>query len=241
MEPRTLILRVYLITCVCCVVLGIVEIFTFPDSRSIAIPFQVIFIISLLLFAESIVFLFVYIKRLKNILWVLLPVILITSLGPLEILNIWLKNRPADIPKPGKLPVTYAEYNSNEVQVINDYKKTDLNSLGLDSYDNLIKDTYVDTIIYSPNKIEFFAVIMAKAVEGKKESFCLAYRVGRRTNNDWILKSPKGNIWITCFNSIPELKQSVRQYYYEKYSINGSSDKPEIWTDPYIFPFDSNR
>ena len=70
-----------------------------------------------------------------------------------------------------------------------------------------------------------------------KNWYFTEYRVGSRVGEVWVLARPKGNIWSTQFESPDSIRIQLLQYYYNRYSINGSDpDKPEIWTDSYIFP-----
>ncbi len=240
MTKRALIIRIYGLTAIACAIYTIYLIVTLQDkSNSIGIPFAFIGLLGLSIFIESILFAIIFFRHIKEIWKTLLPAFLIGGLIPFYFLNNWIENRPVKIPEAGILPVSIEQYELDKKIIISDFKLKDLDSNSITIYREKVLDVKIDTIIYSADKTKFFAIIIAEAKNGVKTQFCSEYRVGRKNNNTWELAKPIGNIWTTCFDSIPELKISLRQYFYKKYSINGSSHKPEIWTDQYIFNFPS--
>jgi len=233
-----IILSVFGLTFLVCIIYTIYLSVKIEESATLAIPFAFIAVLGLALFCESIIFALIYIRHLKEVLPLLLPVFLLTGFVPFYFLNKRYENRPAKIPQAGQLPVTIQQYDLDKAQIISDYKANDLDSNNITKARDTIIDVKIDTIIYSTDLTKFFSIIIAIAKDGSKTKFCSEYRVGKKQNNDWELFSPTGNIWITCFDSILQLKNDILQYFYKKYSINGSSSKPEIWTDKYIFVYE---
>ncbi|MFM2048573.1 MAG: hypothetical protein RI955_1121 [Bacteroidota bacterium] len=233
-----IILSIFGLTFLACIIYTIYLAKTNGESATIAILFAFVFVFGLALFCESIIFALIFVRHIKEVLPLLTPVFLITGLVPLYFLFNWYERRPVEIPQAGQLPVTVEQYELDKAQIIADYKKNDLDSNNVTITRDTVIDVKIDTIIYSTDLTKFFSIIIAVAKDGTKTKFCSAYRVGRKQNNAWKLFSPTGNVWTTCFDSIPELKSNMRQYYYKKYSINGSSSKPEIWTDKYIFVYE---
>jgi hypothetical protein len=233
-----IILSVFGLTFLACIIYTIYLAKTIEESATIAIPFAFIFILGSALFCESIIFTLIFIKHFKEVLPLLLPVFLVTAFVPLYFLSKWNEKRPVEIPQPGQLPVTVQQYELDKAQIISDYKANDLDSNNITITRDTIIDVKVDTIIYSTDMTKFFSIIIAVAKEGAKTKFCSEYRVGKKQNSDWELFAPTGIIWTTCFDSIPQLKDNILQYFYKKYSVNGSSSKPEIWTDKYIFVYE---
>jgi len=234
---KKVIIAVYSITLILGAIGTLIAMFEFPDTgeRSFTAFFGGIFITGFIIFFESIVLIIVYFKHIKEVWMIILPVLLITGLVPLYFLNRWIENLPVTIPQPGKLMVSEETYNSDKEQIINDYKLRDLDSNNIKNTRDTILDVKIDTIIYSIDNTKLFSIIIAEAKDGIKTKYCTEYRVGFKQNNHWKLSVPKGNIWLTCFDSSNEFKDEIRQYFYKRYSINNSSKNPEIWDDKYIF------
>ncbi len=210
---------------------------TTPESATITIPFVFIAVTGLAIFSECIIFALIFYKHLPTIWTNILPVFLITAIVPMYFISNWYDDLPVKVPSAGKLPVSIIQYQADIKLVLDHYLKTDLDSNRIDIYQDTIQSAQIDTIIYSINQTKFFAIIIAVAQDCNKLKYCANYRVGRRISNTCELGIPKGNIWTACFLSITEFKNSIRQYYYKRYSINNSSNLPEIWKDKYIFNF----
>lgn len=210
---------------------------TIPESASIGIPFAFIGVTALALFGECIIFALIFFRQLSTTWTILLPVFLITSIVPSYFTYKWFINRPVHVPIAGQLPVSIGQYQADCKLIVDDYLKTDIDSNRIDIYQDTIQIAQIDTIFYSSDKTKFFAIIISVAKDGNKLKYCANYRVGRQKTDTWELGKPKGNIWTTCFPTTDSFKQELRQYYYKNYSINKSSDNPEIWTDKYIFNF----
>ena len=210
------------------------------ESISIGIPFAYIGIVGLGLFIASVVFLFIYIKRLHHIWKLLVATFLITSIIPGWHIYVSYRNRPVAIPIAKELPVSLEEYTKIQKLVIEDYWLYDTDSNHINIIQDKILHVKIDTIIFNQNKDKFFAILIAFARDGNESKYCAEYRVGILQIDQYRLIDPR-NVWSTCFTSIGELKAKVRQYYYKRYSINGSSDKMEIWDDTYIWSFPGSR
>ncbi len=239
MDKRLKIILVALVANVLIVIVyTIYLILTLESSAGIELLFYPFFLAGWLFFIESIVFTLIFIKHLKQIWVILLLECLLSSPVPVWFLNHWLDSLPVTIPKAGKLPVTAEEYDSLKKMIVQDFKLKDLDSNNVIIHEGVtVLKVDIDNIIYSFNKEKFFSLIIAEAKNGDKVKYCTAYHVGRKGNNGWELSEPSGNATMGCFDSIPELTNYVWQYFYKNYSINGSSDKPEIWSDKYIFNF----
>jgi hypothetical protein len=236
-RPVIIILSVFALTILAGQIYTVYLAKTIDKSATIAIPFAFIAVTGLALFAECIIFALIFYRQLSTIWTILLPVFLVTSVVPSYFTYKWYVNLPAKVPIAGQLPVSIEQYQTDSKLVVDDYLKTEVDSNRVDIYQDTIQTAQIDTVFYSLDKSKFFAIIIAIAKDGNKQKYCANYRVGRRIENSWELGNPKGNIWTTCFSSIYILKKDLRQYYYKRYSINNSSDRPEIWTDNYIFNF----
>jgi len=234
-KPINIILSVFILTILGGLIYTLYLIKTIDESSTITIPFTFITVTGLSLLFECVVFTIIYYRHLSLIWTILLPVFIVTSLIPIYFIHGWYSARPDKIPKAGQLPVSINQYQSDSKLIIENCFKKEIDSNNVDIYQDTIKSVQIDTIFYSLDKTNFFAIIIAIAKDGKKQKYCSNYLVGRWSRNSWKLGTPKGNIWNTCFSSKRIFKNEIRQYYYKKYSINNSSDRPEIWTDNYIF------
>ena len=211
------------------------------ESTSIGIPFAFLGVTGLGLFFASIILTIVFVKRLQNIWPLLLSTFVLTGMIPAWFIYHWWSDRPVSVPTAGPLPVAVDKYNSDIKLVLEDYMEYDLDSINVNITRDTIISEEIDTIFYSPDKLKFFAIIIAVAKNGNNLKYCSVYRVGRQNSEYYEIGVPRGNIWATCFQSKSALKTDLRQYYYKRYSINGSSDRPEIWLDQYIFSFEKQR
>jgi hypothetical protein len=146
-----------------------------------------------------------------------------------------------EIPVPGQLRVSTEQYKADASIVRKDFREYELDAENITIERDTIISEEIDTIFYSPDKLKFFAIIIAVAKNGNNLKYCSVYRVGRQNSDYYEIGVPRGNIWSTCYQSKSALKTDLRQYYYKRYSINGSSDRPEIWLDQYIFSFEKQR
>jgi len=239
-RPTIIILGVFVLTILAGLIYTIYLVKAVPNSATIGIPFAFIAVTCLALFAECIIFGLLFFKHLSTIWTILLPVFLLTSIIPIYFVYKRHSNRPVEIPLTGRLPVSITKYRADSKLIIDDYLQTELDSNNIDIYRDTIKTALIDTIFYSLDKKNFFAIMISIANDNGKVKYCSKYRVGRLVSGNWQLGKPNGNIWSTCFQSIDNFKYELRQYYYKKYSINKSSDKPEIWTDNNIFNFEND-
>lgn len=234
-SPIIIVLSVFVITVLGGLIYTAYLATTVSESETLGIPFTFIAVTGLALFGECIIFSLIFNRHFVIIWPILVPVFFVTSIVPIYLFINWNSNRPVGVPNPGQLPVTTSQYETDSKAVMEDYLKvaTDINYTKI--YQDTILTAKIDTIFYSLDKASFFAIIIAFAKDGKSQKYCANYRIGKRIKNSWQLSEPRGNIWSTCFASIQDFKKELRQYYYKSYSINNSSDKPEIWTDKYIF------
>lgn len=237
-RPYTIISVTFVLTLIAGVLYSIYLFMTVHESGTLVVPFVFIAITGMALFIESILFSLLFYKHLSTTWVILLPVFLMTSTVPIYFCYDWYSNRPVDIPLPGQLPVSIDRYEADSKLIIEDYLQNEVDSNSINNYGDTIQSAFIDTIFYSTDKTKFFAIIVAIAKYNDEVEYCSIYRVGRLVSDKWQLGKPKGNVWSTCFQSIDNFKYELRQYYYKKYSINNSSDKPEIWTDKYIFKFE---
>ena len=240
-RPILIILGTFALT----VIAGLIYLFylikTVPESASIGIPFAFVGLTGLALFIECVLFVLIFYRKLGFVWFILLPVFLLTSIVPIYSINKWYSARPVKIPTAGKLPVTLKQYNADSKIVLEDYKTYDLDSNNINIYQDTVFSTSIDTIIYNKDNSLFFAIIITSIKDTSKYKFGNEYRVGRKSTGTWDLGVPKGNILSSRFETIANLKNDLRQYFYKSYSINNSSDKPEIWNDEYIFTFTAIR
>jgi hypothetical protein len=238
-RPISIILRTFALTLI------VVFLYTFylfktnPESSALGIPFGFIILLGLALFVECILFSIIFYKHLATTWTILLPIFLLTSIIPIYLSYNRYSNRPVEIPTAGQLPVSIDNYIADSKLIIDNYLQTEIDSNNINIYQDTIKSAFIDTIFYSLDKTKFFAIIIAIANDNDKVKYCANYRVGKHISDNWQLGKPRGNAWSTCFQSIHDFKYELRQYYYKNYSINKSSDKPEIWTDNYIFNFEN--
>ncbi|HXB12286.1 MAG TPA: hypothetical protein VNZ45_09890, partial [Bacteroidia bacterium] len=159
-------------------------IITLESSASIELLFLPFFAAGWLYFIECIILFIIFIKHLKKVWFMLLPIFLISSIVPIYFLNTWLDKRPVEVPKPAKLPVSMEEYINNRDMIIKDYRTKDLDStnhLG----QLLVTKVDIDTIIYSLDKTKFFGIIIIAELDKAKEYYCSEYRIGMRDGNIW--------------------------------------------------------
>ena len=235
--PVKIIVRVFSFTIIACIIYTVYMASTIDESATIAIPFGFLAVTGIALFSECIILSIIFHKQFSTVWKILLPVFIVTSIPQIYFFYSWYSNRPVNVPPAGQLLVSVSQYHKDINLIINDYLQTEIDSNSIDIYQDTIEAVKIDTIFYSLDKSKFFAIIIAIAKDGDSQKFCAKYRVGRRIKNSWQLGSPKGNIWVTCFSAIEIFKKDLRQYYYKRYSINKSSDRPEIWSDNYIFNF----
>jgi len=238
-RPISIILWTFALTLIVVILYTVYKFKTNPESSTLGIPFGFIVLSGLVLFIESIFFSILFYKHLASTWIILLPVFLFTSIIPIYFGYNSYSNKPVEIPKAGPLPVSIEKYNEDSRMIIDNYLQTDIDSNKINIYQDTIQTAFIDTIFYSLDKTKFFAIITSVANNNGKVKYCANYRVGQLVMSNWQLWAPKGNIWINCFQSIDNFKYELRQYYYKKYSINKSSDKPEIWNDNYIFNYES--
>jgi len=212
--------------------------YTAHESATLGIPFGFVVLTGFALFVESFLFLFVFLKHIKETWILLIPVLTITSIIPLYFANSWYENLPVEIPQSGPVPVSEAVYKEHRIKIIENYWELEVDSNRITNTRDTIQNVFIDTIIYSNDLKKYFAIIIAVANDGQGLKYCANYRVGRQETTKWEMGKPKGNTWTTCFQSEKILKSDLRQYFYKKYSINNSSDKQEIWNDNYIFNFE---
>ncbi len=218
-KPVQFILGTFILTVIVVIVYTGYLFYTVPESSTLGIPFAFIFLTGFALFIESIIFAIIFYKYIATTWQILLPVFLLTSIIPIYFSYNWYSNRPVEIPKPGQLPVSIKEYEADCKLVIDDYLQTEVDSNNIDVYKDTIQTAFIDTIIYSFDKTNFFAIIIAAAKDNGKTKYCAKYRVGRLDSDKWQLGEPDGNIWSTCFQSIEIFKAELREYYYKSYSI----------------------
>jgi hypothetical protein len=240
-RPIYIILGTFGLTIIAVLIYLFFLIKTVPDNASIGIPFGFAVLTGLALFVESIVFAVVFFKRLRQIWFLLVPVFVITSVIPIYMFIHWYSDRPVKIPLAGQLPVTLEQYNIDSKIILQDYKTYDLDENSVNIYQDTITTTSVDTIIYNSDKTRFLAIIITVIKDTSKYKFGNAYRIGLKSSGTWEIGEPKGNILYSRFETIANLKNDLRQHFYKAYSINNSSDKPEIWNDEYIFSFTTPR
>jgi hypothetical protein len=236
-RPNSIILWTFLLTVIGVIVYDIYLIKSLPDSNLIALPFAFIALTGIALFIESIFFAIIFYRHFAITRTILLPVFMLTSIIPIYFGYNWYSNRPIKIPHPGQLPVSIDKFQADSKLIVDDYLTTEIDSNNINIYQDTIQTAFIDTIFYSADKTKFFAIIIAVAKDKGKVKYCANYRVGKLVSDKWVLGKPKSNIWATCFQSVDIFKNELRQYYYKSYSINKSSDKPEIWNDSYIFDF----
>lgn len=239
-RPVTIILGTFILTVIAGLLYSIYLFKRVHESATLGIPFAFIVLTGLLLFVESIFFALLFYKHLATTWTILLPVFLLSSIVPIYFGHNWYSNRPVEIPLPGQLPVSVDKYKDHSKLIIDDYLQTEIDSNNINIYRDTIQTAFIDTIFYSLDKTKFFAIIISVTNDNEKVKYCANYRVGKLVSDNWQLGKPKVNIWSTCFQSIENFKDELRQYYYKNYSINKSSDKPEIWADNYIFNFETN-
>jgi hypothetical protein len=235
-----IILGTFFLTVVAGLIYSVYLFRTVQESATLGIPFAFVVLTGLLLFVESVVFAVLFYKHLATTWPILLPIFLVTSVIPIYFGYHWYSNRPVEIPVPGQLPVSANQYEADNKLIIDDYLQTELDSNSMNRYQDTIQSAFIDTIFYSPDKTQFFAIIISVANDNEKVKYCANYRVGKLASDKWQLGKPKGNVWSACFQSIEQLKLELRHYYYKNYALNKSSNKPEIWTDNSIFNFENN-
>lgn len=233
-----IIISTFILTVIVGIVYTIYLFYTVEESTTIGVPFAFIVFTGLALFVESFLFLFVFLKHIKETWILLIPVLAITAIIPLYFANNWYEHLPVEIPQSGPVPVSETVYKEHTIEIIGNYWDLETDSNRVTNTRDTIQNVLIDTIIYSNDLKKYFAIIIAVANDGQGLKYCANYRVGRQRTAKWEMGKPKGNIWSNCFQSKKILKSDLRQYFYKKYSINNSSDKQEIWNDNYIFNFE---
>ncbi len=240
MSKKKIILGCYSITAVAVVLYFIYVSFQLEPSQSIWLLFAPLYalgLFALIAWAESLLFMLLFASSFREVRSLLLPVFLVSSVAPAWMLNAWYENRRAPIPPPGTLPVSESMYADDMEAISADIMNRDFGVWSKQHRVDTVYDVRVDTIIYSKDLSHFFAFVVVSTMSENRHWYFNEYRVGRRSGEEWILSRPKGNIWSTRFETPDSIRVMLLQYYYNKYSINGSDpDKPEIWTDAYIFP-----
>lgn len=200
-------------------------------------PLYALGLFALFAWAESLLFMLLFAGSFREVRSLLLPVFLVSCVAPLWLLNAWYEQRPAPIPPPGILPVTGEKYTGDKEAISDDFMNRDIAVWSKRNRIDTIYDVRVDTIIYSKDLKQLFAFIIVSAMSENKHLYFNDYIGGSRSEEEWTFTRPKGNIWLMQFDSPDSIRITLLQYFYNRYSINGSDpDKPEIWTDAFIFP-----
>lgn len=240
MSKKKIILGCYAFTAVAVLAFLVYSAFQLDESSSIGLlffPLYALGLFALLAWAESLLFMLLFAGSFREVRSLLLPVFIASSIAPVWLLITWFNDRPAPIPAPGQLPVTEAEYAGDKEAIANDFVTKDVGIWSEQMRVDTIYEVRVDTIIYSEDLKRLFAFVVVSVRSENKHWYFTEYRVGSRGGEEWTLSRPKGNIWLTQFESPDSIRIKLLHYFYNGYSINGSDpDKPEIWTDPYIFP-----
>lgn len=240
LPKKKIILGCYSVTAVAVVVYFIYSAFQLDESSSIGLlffPLYALGLFALFAWAESLLFMLLFAGSFAEVRRLLLPVFLVSTVAPLWLLYAWYEDRPAPIPPPGILPVTEEKYTGDKEAISDDFMNRDFAVWSKQNRIDTVYEVRVDTIIYSKDLKHFFAFVVVSTLSENQHWYFNEYRVGVRSGDAWGLSTPKGNIWSTRFGSPDSIRVALLQYYYNKYSINGSDpDKPEIWTDAYIFP-----
>jgi hypothetical protein len=100
-------------------------------------------------------------------------------------------------------------------------------------YNDTILSVAVDTVYYSHNRQRLFSTIILHTTDSIPWE--PDYQAGIKIGPIWKLNRPGGDTWTTGFSSDSELKHDVKHYLFKHFSINGSSNRPEIWDDTYLF------
>ncbi len=240
MSKKEIILGCYALTAVSVVGFLVYSAFQLDESSSIGLlffPLYALGLFALFAWAESLLFMLLFAGGFREVRSLLLPVFLVSSVAPLWLLNAWYEQRPAPIPPPGTLPVTQEKYADDKEAISEDFMSAGFAVWSKQHRVDTVYDVRVDTIFYSKDLKQLFAFLFVSAISEKEHLYFNDYRVGSRSGEEWMLTRPKGNIWLTHFDSPDSMRITLLQYFYSSYSINGSDpDKPEIWSDAYIFP-----
>ncbi|PQJ09236.1 hypothetical protein CJD36_018460 [Flavipsychrobacter stenotrophus] len=205
------------------------------QSAQLGVPFAFIAFLSLGWFIESVLLAIIFFKDLKKNWPILLSFFLLTCFAPISFIKETYERRPAIIPQPGPLTVPIEVYQADCKLAVVNYLAKNMDSNHVTPYGDTI--TYeIDTLFYSPDHKYFFAIIIASNTRNGRTRFQSEYRAAKRSNAGWDLTAPV-NTWNYASFSKQELKDQIRQFHYKEYSINGSSNRREIWTDTTLFSF----
>lgn len=215
--------------------------FTIEESASIGLIFAPIYLFGLfvvLAWMETLVVGLLFFKLAREAPKPLLVAFFIAG-ACMGALLYWLSKpeEHAEIPQPGKLHVETVLYQEHLDTLVGLYTTTTahVRRYYLNDVDSLFSVT-TDTIIYSPHGDTLLAfVFISGSLEGALRC-CNGTMAGIKSNDGWRYFVPSGNTRMTCMNSAKELRTLLLQYYYDRYSINGSDPhKPSIWVDKYLF------
>ena len=211
---RRLIFGTYAITAFAVLVYFVINAWDVPESSSIALLFFPVWVIgTFLLFAwiETLALLLIFIKSFRELRNPLLPMLGLSSLGPIG-LGIYLymtKDPVVIVPPPGPMPVSLVQYIEDRRTVEETYKREYLKEIvRLDRIESVFSvDT--DTIFYSPDLKQIFAWVCIDGVVERQHKIVNAYVIGRTAGGRWSLGRPKGNVWYTYFDSRASMHSSL--------------------------------
>ena len=253
MKPSKKVALILGVTIILCIIGTVCWMFIPEDigERSFGAFFGGIAWTVMILFIETIVLAIIYRTHFMAVLPVLAPSFLISFsvLVYMTYLSIehYLDNAPITITSNRARLVTDEQYTADSLLIVNngipDLEKT----YRAQYFRDTVVSTSVVDIWYSADHEKFLAVLAHTFIPDGKEAaeyngagqlYRVDYIVGKRDQEkNWKLGTPNGGDWLADFESTAQLKSEVEQYYYHNYSINGSSSKPEIWQDTFLFHF----
>jgi hypothetical protein len=225
----------FVATCALGAVWTVLLIVLYGDGNGLGPFFAGIAHTAIVLLLECVVFAIVYRKERVLAIGLALPPVLVVAYVLYSVVSERLETARIDAPPRGPLPVSNEAYQKDTTLLIATELADTLHQREMiEQFGDTLQSVAVDTVYYSPSLDTLYGIVILrlknKALKSEPD-----FQVGYRTDSGWKLHRSLADSWNVGFASDSALKHEVKQYLFTHFSINGSSHRPELWKDRYIF------